>query len=71
MIEDLFTLPEYRGRGIASRLIEKAREQAKAEQADALELCVWSFNASAMRLYEKLGMKVQYYRMEERLNDEQ
>lgn len=71
VIEDLFTLPEYRGRGIASRLIEKAREQAKAEQADALELCVWSFNTSAMRLYEKLGMKVQYYRMEERLNDEQ
>ena len=65
VIEDLFTLPDYRGRGIASRLIEKA------EQADALELCVWSFNASAMRLYEKLGMKVQYYRMEERLNDEQ
>lgn len=69
VIEDLYTLPEYRKKGIASRLMEKAREQATAENAETLELCVWAFNAEALRLYEKLGLKVQYYRLEERLED--
>lgn len=69
VIEDLFTLSEYRGRGIASSLLKKAREQAIAENAETLELCVWDFNTDAIHLYEKLGMQVQYYRMEERLND--
>lgn len=30
-----------------------------------MELCVWNFNTEAIRLYEKMGMQVQYYRMEE------
>ncbi len=67
VIEDLFTLPEYRRKGIASSLVKKAREQAIAENAETLELCVWGFNTDGMHLYEKLGMKVQYYRMEEHL----
>lgn len=69
VVEDLFTLPEYRKRGVASRLLQTAREQAAAGGAETLELCVWSFNADALRLYEKLGMRVQYCRMEERLGD--
>lgn len=69
VVEDLFTLPDYRGRGIASSMMSKAREQAVAENAETLELCVWGFNTDALRLYEKLGMKVQYYRMEERLRE--
>lgn len=32
-----------------------------------MELCVWNFNEQALRFYEKLGMKVQYLRMEEEL----
>lgn len=67
MIEDVFTLPEYRGSGIASLMIKKAREQAIEAGAESLELCVWNFNTEAIHLYEKLGMKVQYCRMEERL----
>ena len=66
-IQDVVTLPECRGRGIASALIARAREQAAAEKADSLELCVWNFNENALRLYERLGMRVQYYRMEEKL----
>lgn len=38
VIEDLFTLPKYRGRGIASSLIKKARGQAIAESAETLRL---------------------------------
>ncbi len=69
VIEDLFVRPQYRGRGIASSLIRKARQLAIAGNAEALELCVWNFNMDALYLYEKLGMQVQYYRMEERFND--
>jgi len=65
----LFVRPQYRGRGIASSLIRKARQLAIAGNAEALELCVWNFNTDALHLYEKLGMQVQYYRMEERFND--
>lgn len=70
VIEDLFTLPEYRKRGVASGLLKKARQLAIAENAETLELCVWDFNAGALHLYKKLGMQVQYYRMEAPLKKE-
>lgn len=66
-IQDIVTLPEYRGRGIATALMDKTRDQAINEGAVSMELCVWGFNADAVRLYEKMGMHIQYYRMEERL----
>lgn len=49
-IQDLVTLPEYRGRGIATALMAQAREQAMAEQAESVELCVWNFNDGATSL---------------------
>lgn len=67
-VEDLVTLPEYRGQGIATALLARVREQAAEEGAKALELCVWNFNQGALQLYERLGMQVQYYRMEERIS---
>lgn len=66
-LEDLVTLPQCRGQGIATELLAAARTQAVAAGAESLELCVWGFNQQARRLYEKLGMRVQYYRMEEPL----
>lgn len=68
-IQDLVTLPECRGQGVATALIDKAREQARSEGAESLELCVWNFNEGALRLYEKMGMKIQYYRMEEKFKE--
>lgn len=67
VIEDLFTLPEYRRQGIASDMLEKALGQAAAQKAEGMELCVWGFNESALRFYEKHGMQVQFSRMEKRL----
>lgn len=64
-IQDLVTLPEYRRQGVAAALMAKAREQAVKQGAESIELCVWGFNEKARKLYEKLGMKVQYFRMEE------
>ena len=66
-VQDIVTLPEYRGKGIATALMVKTREQALNEGAVSMELCVWNFNADAIRLYEKMGMRIQYYRMEENL----
>lgn len=66
-IEDLIVLPEYRGHGIGTALMARARKQAVDEGSEAIELCVWSFNQNALRLYEQLGMNVQYYRIEENL----
>ncbi len=66
-IQDIVTLPKYRGKGIATALMVKTREQALNEGAVSMELCVWNFNAAAIRLYEKMGMRIQYYRMEENL----
>lgn len=67
VVEDLATLPEYRGRGIASALLERARQQGTELGAETLELCVWGFNRDAQRLYEHLGLTVQYTRMELKL----
>ena len=66
-IQDLITQPEYRGKGVATALMEKAQEQAILEHAVSMELCVWNFNRNAVQLYEKMGMKVQYYHMEKSL----
>jgi len=64
LVQDVVTLPDHRGRGIATALLEKARAQAIQAGAVSMELCVWGFNDAAVRLYEKLGMRVQYCRME-------
>lgn len=68
-IEDVVTLPKFRGRGIAGALLSAAREKAEKSGADAVELCVWDFNKDALGLYKKLGFKVQYYRLEQSLSD--
>lgn len=57
------------GKGIAAALMAEARKQAQHAGAVSLELCVWNFNESALRLYEKLGMKVQFLRMEDDLKN--
>lgn len=67
-IEDLVTVPDYRGQGVATALLKEARRQAIEAHAETMELCVWNFNADAVKLYEKLGMHVQYCRMEDRLS---
>lgn len=60
-------MPEFGGREVATALISRAREQAVQEHAVSLELCVWNFNEQALRLYQNMGMEVQFLRLEERL----
>ena len=67
VIDDLCVLEGWRGRGIGKRLLNAAKEEARALGAPALELMVWGFNEDAMRFYEKAGMAVQHATLEMRL----
>lgn len=56
-IDDLCVDESARGRGVATALFHHVRHWAKAEGADQITLNVWCGNDSAMRFYEKMGMK--------------
>jgi len=48
-------IPEHRGRGIGSRLLDQTLKQAFANGFVRIELSLRADNKRAMRLYEKLG----------------
>jgi ribosomal-protein-alanine N-acetyltransferase len=50
--------PEYRGRGIATKLIVAAVEKFKQMDFKAVELDVEIVKNGAIKLYEKLGFKI-------------
>jgi [ribosomal protein S18]-alanine N-acetyltransferase len=49
--------PDYRGRGLGSRLVVFAEERILSEVPNVF-MCVSSFNHDARRLYERLGYQV-------------
>jgi ribosomal protein S18 acetylase RimI-like enzyme len=49
--------PEYRGRGIGSRLLALAEDHARAKGYDKLSLLVFEQNEAAKRLYERNGYR--------------
>jgi ribosomal protein S18 acetylase RimI-like enzyme len=56
-VEDLIVDEEKRGRGIGTRLLEEAHAWTKARDLEAIQLQVWTANAEAVRLYERLGYR--------------
>jgi GNAT superfamily N-acetyltransferase len=54
-LQDLFTAPEARGRGIARALIEAVYERAKAAGAARVYWQTHETNALARRLYDQVG----------------
>ena len=54
-VDDLYVDETCRGKGIATLLMEKAKQQAEACRCDCLTLNVWNVPHSALPLYEKLG----------------
>jgi GNAT superfamily N-acetyltransferase len=56
-LEDLFVLPELRGRGIGKALLVELARRAQREQCGRMEWAVLEWNAPAIRFYESLGAK--------------
>ena len=63
-IDDLCVDESLRGRGIATALYGRACEFARELGCQAVTLNVWCGNDSALRFYEKCGMKPQKIGME-------
>lgn len=63
-IDDLCVLEGIRGKGIGTKLYEAVLELAKREKCYNVTLNVWSLNESAMKFYEKCGLKPQKIGME-------
>jgi ribosomal protein S18 acetylase RimI-like enzyme len=56
-IQTVGVKPDWRGRGIGSRLIEYAEDRILAETPNVF-ICASSFNPGAQRLYKRLGYQV-------------
>lgn len=63
-IDDLCVDEGCRGRHIGTALYRHAHAYAKQMGCDSVTLNVWSFNESAVRFYEKLGLRPQKTIME-------
>lgn len=61
-LQDLFTLPSARSRGVARGLIEAVAEQARAEGAARYYWLTQSHNATARALYDKVASHAGFIR---------
>ncbi|MFJ6482617.1 MULTISPECIES: GNAT family N-acetyltransferase [unclassified Streptomyces] len=57
-VKRLWTDPEFRGLGIARRLVGAALAHAEESGLSAVRLSVWQWRAGAIALYERLGFTV-------------
>ena len=57
-LEDIFGLPEYRGRGIGRALLSRVAKVAMERGCGRLEWSVLDWNVDAIRFYENLGANV-------------
>ena len=56
-LEAIFVKEEYRGKGIAKRLIQEFTKWAKEQGASLMELSVCKENDNAVNLYKNYGFK--------------
>lgn len=54
-LEDLFVAPQYRAKGVGSRILQEAEALAQQKGYSQIGLGVASGDAGARRLYERLG----------------
>lgn len=66
-VDDLCVEPKARGKGIGCALMDKAAEYGKNNGCCQLMLNVWEFNSSAVKFYEKYGLKTRTRHMEMKL----
>lgn len=66
-INDLYVLPEYRGRGMGRKLMAECLSKLKDAKVEVVYIRVLVENKIAISLYEKLGFKVYNYGMMKQL----
>ena len=66
-IDDICVLSKYRGNNIGSELYNYVREFAKEKNLKSIRLNVWNLNEKAFNFYQKNGLKILEYVMEEKL----
>jgi GNAT superfamily N-acetyltransferase len=54
-LEDLFVLPEYRGKGYGKRILQKLAETAVERNCGRLEWCCLNWNKPSIDFYLSLG----------------
>ncbi len=57
-LEDLFVLPEERGRGAGRAMLAALARIARREECGRMEWTVLDWNAPAIRFYERLGARL-------------
>lgn len=57
-IEDLFVLPEYRGRGIGKQLVSYVAQLAVSRNCGRLEWSVLDWNEPAIGFYKRIGASI-------------
>ncbi|NND78814.1 MAG: GNAT family N-acetyltransferase, partial [Maribacter sp.] len=53
----MFTLPDYRGMGVNTKIIKKLKEWSYAKGLHEIRLTVYDENHKAIKAYEKVGFK--------------
>ena len=66
-LDNIYVFPEYRCKGIGTKLFKKIEDWAKKNGAVRLDLHTWDFNKTAIAMYEKMGMVPQRYVFEKKL----
>ncbi len=64
-IDDICVDSSARNKGVATALFQYVKKDAKDNEYYNITLNVWSFNDSAYKFYEKMGMNPQKITMEE------
>jgi ribosomal protein S18 acetylase RimI-like enzyme len=58
-LEAFYLEQDYRGRGLATQLLQNLEAQLKAKNIDTIELYVFAHNHPAIKLYERLGYTIE------------
>ena len=53
----MFTLPDYRGRGVNTKIIERLKQWSDSKGLREMRLTVYDENYNAISAYEKVGFK--------------
>jgi GNAT superfamily N-acetyltransferase len=53
----MFTLPEYRGKGVNTKIIERLKQWSDSKGLKEIRLTVYDENHGAISAYEKTGFK--------------